>query len=233
MVRTEDAIIARYSHGGKHFEILVDADLALGLKNGKEVSFNDLLAIDTIFKDARKGDEASPETIKDVFGTEDVNAVSRKIILEGEVQLTTDQKRKMMENKKKEIIAMISREAINPQTKGPHPPARIEHAMEEAKIHIDLHKSTSEQMQEIVKKISGLIPISIEKLRLAIKVPAAHSGKATVVVHRYTVQKEEWQPDGSYIAVIEIPGGLKGEVFSQLNGATHGNVETKLVGEGN
>ena len=113
MVRTEDAIIARYSHGGKHFEILVDADLALGLKNGKEVSFNDLLAIDTIFKDARKGDEASPETIKDVFGTEDVNAVSRKIILEGEVQLTTDQKRKMMENKKKEIIAMISREAIN------------------------------------------------------------------------------------------------------------------------
>ncbi len=232
MVRTEDAVIARYSHSGKHFEILVDADLALALKEGKEVSFNDLLAIDTIFKDAKKGDEASPEALKEAFGSEDVNAVSRKIILEGEVQLTTEQRRKMMENKRKEIIAMISREAINPQTKGPHPPARIENAMEEAKVRIDLHRSTSEQMQEIVKKISSLIPISIEKLRLAIKVPAEHSGKATVVVHKYPVRKEEWQSDGSYIAVIEIPGGLKGEVFSQLNSATHGNVETKLVGEG-
>ena len=43
----------------------------------------------------------------------------------------------MQEEKRLMVIATITREAINPQTKLPHPARRIEIAMEEAKVRID------------------------------------------------------------------------------------------------
>ena len=46
----------------------------------------------------------------------------------------------------KKLINAISRESINPQTNAPNPPARIEAAMEEAKIHIDPFKPVNEQI---------------------------------------------------------------------------------------
>jgi rRNA metabolism SBDS family protein len=145
MVRLEDAIIARYEHSGHRFEILVDPDVIDDVKAGKIENVVDYMVIDEIFKDAHKGDRASEELIKEVFGTTDVNEVAKKIIIHGQVQLTTEQRRKMLEEKKKRIIAEIARNAINPQTGAPHPPQRIELAMEEAKVHIDPLKSVEEQ----------------------------------------------------------------------------------------
>ena len=39
MVKMEDAVIARFEHSGEKFELLVDPNLAMDLKNGKEVNF--------------------------------------------------------------------------------------------------------------------------------------------------------------------------------------------------
>ena len=44
-----------------------------------------------------------------------------------------------------------------------------------------------------------------------------------------TIIKEEWGRDGSWMFVIEIPAGLQDDLFSKLNGATKGNVETKIM----
>ena len=90
MVKMEDAIIARFEHSGHKFEILVDPDLALLVRQGKSIDFESLLANDAVYKDANKGEEASEETIKKVFGTTDLKEIALKIIKDGEVQLTTE-----------------------------------------------------------------------------------------------------------------------------------------------
>ena len=41
--------------------------------------------------------------------------------------------------------------------------------------------------------------------------------------------KDEWLNDGSWLGVIEIPGGLETELYENLNNATKGEVETKVV----
>ncbi len=231
MVKMEDAVIARFETKGEKFEMLVDPDLAMDLKEGRDVNFNDLLVIDTVFKDANKGDEKSEETVKEVFGTEEINAIAKKIILEGEVQLTTVQRRDMLEKKRKELISFIARNAVNPQTKTPHPPQRIENAIEEAKVQIDFSKSVKEQIPEVMKELRKLIPISLEQLKIAIKVPAIHAGKVGHALHKYKLQKEEWQKDGSLIAVIEIPAGMKQDLFNEINAITHGDIESKIMEE--
>ncbi|MEM2802178.1 MAG: ribosome assembly factor SBDS, partial [Archaeoglobaceae archaeon] len=141
MVSLEKAVVARLRKGGSDFEILVDPYLARDLKEGKEVDFEDLLAVDEIFKNARKGERASNEELQKIFGTTNVKEIAKTIIIEGEVQITAEQRKEMLEAKKRQIITFISKNAIDPRTNAPHPPARIERALEEARVHVDIFKS--------------------------------------------------------------------------------------------
>ncbi|MCK5459453.1 MAG: ribosome assembly factor SBDS, partial [Thermoplasmatales archaeon] len=126
MVRLDDAVIARLHKGEDHFEILVDPRAAEHLIEGKEVDVLSSLAIDTIFKDSKKGTHASQESLEKVFGTDDVETIVKEIILKGEIQLTTEQRHEMQEKKQKRIVDIIVKNAMDPQTKTPHPRQRIE-----------------------------------------------------------------------------------------------------------
>ncbi|MFQ6129950.1 MAG: ribosome assembly factor SBDS, partial [Candidatus Hadarchaeaceae archaeon] len=151
MVRLEDAVIAKLSSHGTVFEVLADPELALALRKGEEIDIHRVLAIDKIFKDSKKGEAASEEMMKKVFGTLDVFKIAEQIIRKGEVQVTTEQRRKMREQRHRQVVTLISRRAINPQTGLPHPPSRIEGALAEAKVHVNEFKSAEEQLPSIVK----------------------------------------------------------------------------------
>jgi ribosome maturation protein SDO1 len=227
MVKIDEAVIARITKNGHKFEVLVDPYLAMDVKHGKTVDFSELLADDKIFKDSSKGDLAAPETIKESFNTDEVNAVTKKIIEDGEVQLTTAQRKEFLERKEAEIVSIISKNAINPQTKTPHPPARIRNAMEQAKVHVDAFKSNEEQIKIIVNAIKRIIPVSMENVKFAVKIPGTHAPKVSGILHKYDIKKEQWLNDGSLAAEFELPVGLKQELISSLNSATHGDIILK------
>jgi len=230
LVTLEEAVIAHLDSHGKRFEILVDPDLALRVRRGEEVDMSNVLAVETIFKDARKGDKASEESLKETFGYSDPLEVAKVIIKKGEIQLTTEQRRKMLEDKRKQIVNIIARNSINPQTNTPHPPKRIEKAMEEAKVRVDLWKTAEEQVPNVIKAIRPLIPIRIENKTIAVKIPPQYAAKAYPVIKPYgEVKKEEWQKDGSWIFLIEIPAGMIDDFLRELNSLTKGEVESKIL----
>ncbi|MFQ6136173.1 MAG: ribosome assembly factor SBDS [Candidatus Hydrothermarchaeales archaeon] len=232
MVSLEEAVIARLELHGSRFEVLVDPDLALEFKKGKRADLTDVLAIDTVFKDSKKGDKASEEHLKEIFGTDDDIEVAKEIIRKGEIQLTTEQRRRMQEDRKRQVITFIARHGINPQTGAPHPPQRIERAMDEAKVHIDLFKDAEEQVPKILQAIRPLIPIRFEERTIAVKIPAHYAGKAHSVVKEFgEVKKEEWQMDGSLIVLMEVPAGSVEDFFDELNKLTKGEVETRILGK--
>lgn len=226
----DQAILARLVKGGMHFEVLVDPERAIEVREGKPLDPLDHLAIPTIFKDAKKGDHAAEENLKKVFGTADVKAIAETILRDGEVQLTTEQRHKMQEAKRKQIVAEIVRNTWNPQAKAPHPPDRIERAMDEAKVHVDPFKSAEAQVKEVLQKLKVLLPIAYEKVKIAVRIPAQYSGSAYGQARQVgEIIREEWQNDGSWIGVIELPAGMQTELFDVLNKATQGTVETKIL----
>jgi ribosome maturation protein SDO1 len=234
MVTLDEAVVARLEKGGLHFEILVDPEIALKFREEKgnmKLDLDDLLAVEGVFVGpARDGAKASNEEMMKTFGTTDVPDAVKQILLKGDLQLTTDQHRRMVERKKRLIIEHIARNAINPQTKAPHPPARIENAMDEARIHLDPFKSVDSQVETVLKAIRPLIPIRIETVQIAVKFPATHAGKATSILHGWGEAKQQaWQSDGSFICVVEIPGGMQTDFFNHLNQRTHGDVETRIL----
>ncbi len=230
MVKMEDAVIARLDLESESFEILIDPEIAQKFKEGEAVDLLGSLAIDTIFKDSKKGDKASEEKINKFFGTNDIVEVSKKILLDGTIQLTTEQRKKMQENKRKQIVASIVRNAINPQTGTPHPTQRIEMAMKEAKVQIDPFKPVDIQVQHVLEKLRAIIPIRFETLKVAVKLSGDNYGKTYSDLTAFgKITKEEWQKDGSWIGVVEIPAGLQSEFYDKLNKKTKGDVETKIL----
>jgi len=229
MVKLEDAVIARYSFKGEKFELLVDPNLAMELKKGKQVNFDDLLAINEIFKDAMRGERQSEALIKEAFGSTDIKEIASKIITKGEIQLTTEQRRMLREKKKREIIQLICKNAYNPQTGTQHPPSRIETAIEELHIPISEFEPAEQQAVKIIKQLHSVLPISVEKFEVAIKIPASYAGRASPIIYSYDVKKQEWQKDGSLIAVLEIPAGLKAELIDKISKLTKGEAQIKIL----
>jgi ribosome maturation protein SDO1 len=230
MVKVEDALVARYESKGHRFEVLIDQKLVDLIRSGKSVNVTDYLVTDEIFKDSSKGDRASEEVIKEVFGTTDFSTVVAEIVKRGQVQLTTEQRRKMLEEKKRQIVEIISRESLNPQTGAPHPPQRIEKAMEEAKVRVDPFKSAEEQVNDVLKAIRVLLPIKFEHVKMEVEVPGSEYGKIYAELAKMgQILKEEWKSNGNYNAVVEIPAGVQDQLYDFLNKRTKGNVNIRLV----
>ncbi len=230
MVDLDEAIVARFESHGESFEILIDPAVVQKMKDGKEVDLLDHMVIDTIFRNAKKGTRAPEEKIKEIFGTTDPVEVAKAIVLKGEVQLTTEQRKIMQENKRRRIVEYIARHAMNPQTGAPHPPTRIETAMEEAKVHIDAFKPVEAQVPAIMDAIRPLIPIRFDKVRIAVKISGENYGRCFEdFKHFGKLTKEEWQKDGSWIGILEMPAGLQTDFLERISNKTHGEAETRIL----
>jgi ribosome maturation protein SDO1 len=227
---SEKYTTARITINGEKFEILVKPDPALEFKLGKQTSLSQILAIEEIYSDAGKGTRASIEKLKQCFGTVDAYKIAEKILKDGELQLTTDQRRRLIEDKRKQIIAFISRNCIDPRTGAPHPPLRIEQAITQIKLSIDPFKSAEEQAKEIIEKLKQLLPIKIERMKIAVKIPSKYAPKAYGSIKSFgNILKEEWQSDGSWTGLMEMPAGLYGPFIEKIGKLTQGTVQTKIL----
>jgi ribosome maturation protein SDO1 len=230
MVKVEDAVVARWETQGSRFEVLVDPEAVQAIKDGKEVNVAGKLAMDHIFKDAKKGDKISEDHLEMIFHTRSIPDIAKQIILKGEVQVTTEQRHKLLEAKHRQIVAEIARNAMNPQTGAPHPPQRIEAAMVEAKIHIDPFRSVDLQVQEVIQKLRPLLPIRLDTARVRIRLRAQDYPKVIGEIKGLgRLGDEQWMPDGSWSGILEIPAGVQTELYEKLNARTKGAAETTLV----
>ncbi len=229
MVKVEDAIVARLESHAYRFEILVDPDAIEKIKKGQIDTENDL-AMPEIYKDVRKGEKASEESLKEAFKTVNIAQVAIEIVKKGQIQLTTEQRREMYDERRKQIINIIVREGINPQTNTPHTPYRISQAMDEAKVHVDPFKGAEEQVQSVLKAIMPLIPIRFEKARMAVRLIGDAYGRIYGELSRSGyITKEEWGKDGSWMGVLEVPAGLQGDIMESISRKGGDKVQIKVL----
>ena len=229
MVDVDRAVVARLDKEGCHFEILVDADKALELRKGKSVSVWDVVAVEDVFKDAKKGLKASTNDVKRIFGTDNVEEVFLRIIKDGHVPVTSKHLAQEREEKRKKLVAIIHRNAVDPRTGVPHPPQRIEAAFEEAKVRIDEGKTAEQQLDDVLKKIRIILPIKFETREIEVIIPVNYASHSFGMLKKYNLTREEWLGDGSLKAIVNIPAGITDEFFSEINKITRGEAETKIL----
>jgi ribosome maturation protein SDO1 len=222
--------VARIVKDNEHFELLVKPQKALDYRMGRIASITEVLAAETIFSDANKGTKVSDESLHKAFGTTDSLKIADTILKKGTLQLTTEQRRKMTEEKHRQIIDFISRQCVDPKTNLPHPPSRIENAMEKIHYPIDPFKSLEEQAKDIIKLLRPILPLKMEQVSVDVRIPVEYAARAYGKVKEFgTIRKEEWRADGSWHGILEMPAGLYAPFLEKLGEITKGTGEGKIT----
>jgi ribosome maturation protein SDO1 len=215
---------------GEHYEILVYPDPALNYKMGRNVDPLSVLAIDEVYFDSSKGLRASAEKLKKHFKTDDHAKAALEILKRGELQLTQEQRMRLTEEKRRQVVTIISKNYVDPRTSLPHPPIRIEQAMQEARVSIDPFKDANEQTKEILEKLRPIIALKSERVKLSVRAPAQYAGQTLGVVKSFgEILKEEWGQDGGLSIVLDVPAASQPNLLERLGAVTKGSAQVTLV----
>jgi ribosome maturation protein SDO1 len=225
--------LVRFQKYGKNFEIVVDPDLAIEFKNKRSESIEDLSELvksEHIFSDAKKGELANEDDLEKVFLTNDFYKIALRMIKEGEIQLSSEHREKLREDKKKQIVTAIHRIAIDPRSGLPHPLVRIESAIAEAKIKVNEYKRAEDQVQDVINLLKPILPIRVEEKILHIRLPVQYAPKLQgYLKSQGDITSEDWLSDGSYACKLKVPAGVYADLVDELGSRTKGSAEIDVI----
>jgi len=221
-------VTAKLKREGKNFEMLVDLDEALKVREGKG-NVSSAVITNTIFYNIKSGEVASSSDLQKAFGTQDFFIISEKIIKAGEMEIPAEYLKKEREQKYKQVIDFLSKNAADANGR-PFTPDRILRALEEAKVNIQ-NKPIDSQISEIIEQLQRILPIKLEIKRIKVTIPAQHTGRAYGVINSFK-EKEEWLSNGDLHVILKIPSGLLMDFYDKLNGVTHGSALAEEIREG-
>ncbi len=218
----DDRVTARLQIRDKRFEISVDCDKAMLIKEGGSNDIESALLVDKIFKDIHKGEVAGD--LYRYFGTEDVKVIALEIIRKGEVQISSQYREKRNEMLKNKILDNISSMAIDATTDLPIPRKRIELAMQDIHHNFDYNRSESEQMDEILAKLKRAIPIKLGNFDYAVEITIQYANDAMAYLKRMADIKSNIRTDSGMSVTFSVKAGNESELLSKLKSVTHGNI---------
>jgi ribosome maturation protein SDO1 len=222
--------IVRFAVEGEKFEILVKPDPALDFKLGKKKDISSIMISEEIYSDSNKGTRASTEKLMKAFKTTDQTVIATLILQKGDLNLTTDQRRKMVSEKRKQIVEFIAKNFVDPRSHLPHPPLRIEQAMDDARVSVDPFKNVDEQTKDIVEQLRSIVPLKSENMLLEILVPAQFAAQSYSVLKSVgSLKKEEWQANGSLKVILDIPAAARANVIDRLGSITKGSASVEVA----
>ena len=226
---SDKTTVVRYTYSGDKFELLVKPDPAFDYKTGKLSEISKILISEEIYTDSNKGTRATNEKLNQVFKTTDPAKIAEIIMKKGELNLTTEQRKKMTSEKRKQLVTFIAKTYVDPRSHLPHPPLRIEQAMDDGRVSIDPFRNIDEQVKDIVEKLRPIIALKSENIVLEISIPAQFVAQSyTVLKSTGTLKKEDWQSNGSLKAILEIPAGARPNVIDRLGSITKGTATVEV-----
>jgi len=227
MVDTKITTVRLTAEGNK-FEILVKPDPALEYKLGKRSDLSSVLVSDEIYSDANKGTRAAGEKLAKYFKTTDHVQIATQILSKGDLSLTTEQRRKMVEDKKKQIIQYINKNFVDPKTHIPHPVMRIESALGEVRLIIDPFKPAEDQAKNVVDALRRILPLKSEILLLTVTIPSQFSTQSyNLLKTAGTFKGDQWLADGSLRVKLEINAGMKSSLLDRIGSISKGTAQVQ------
>jgi ribosome maturation protein SDO1 len=218
-------VTARIKAKGKQYEIHVDLDEALKVKEGR----GDIIsALDSpsIYYDIRKGTLASQSDLQDAFNTTDIYEISKKIITSGEIQKTQEFRDQEREKKIKQVIDLVLRSATD-QHGRPFTEDRLKSAVQQVHFNFD-SRPPEQQVTDLVHKLKEVIPIKIETKKIRLTIPARFTGQVYGILNEFK-ESEEWLSNGDLQAILNIPSGMQIDFYEKINSVTHGAVQSEEI----
>jgi len=219
--------IAKLKVGKLNFETMVDLDSAMKLRKGIAVSIADVIRDNFVYTDLKKGMKAGKPELELSFGTTELATVVERIVKKGEIEVTQEFRDEALENRRKQLIDFLSKNAVDAKTNRPFTPDLLESAIKQAGIKIE-NVSVEKQINKVLEGLKRVIAIKIETKKIKIKIPAQFTGQIYGLIQEYK-EKEDWLSDGSLEVILNIPVGVLMDFYDRLNKITHGAALTSEI----
>ena len=156
--------------------------------------------------------------------------IAIKILKEGKLQLTISQRNEILKDKRIEIVDFIHIHCINPRENTPIPKDRIENAILDLGVNISYKDDVKSQTLEVIDLLKPIMPIRLESVKLAVKIPPSYTGALYgFVISAGNLVQEEWLYDGSLAVVVNIPSGTQADFLEQITSKTKGKAQVKIL----
>jgi len=222
--------IVRYEKHGRRYELLVNPEPAWLFLQGEEVEIDDIFESFVVYENLSRGSKATNDDLEVAFEDLTEREIAIKILKEGQLQLTADQRNEILKEKRVEIVDFIHIHCINPRENVPIPKDRIEKAILELGVNIKYNEETKEQALEIIDMLKPVMPIRLESVKLALKIPPSFTGSLYGSIRSAgELIQEEWLSDGSLAVLVQIPSGTQADFLEEVTSRTKGKAQVKVI----
>jgi len=222
--------IVRLKKGKGHFEVMVKPGTVMQYRKG-ELGYDNVVVLEEIFKNQTKAEKASASDLVAGFETDNLRQCIEIVLQKGDVQLTAAERKAKVDNKRRKIVHYIHKYYVNPQSKLPHPVARIENALEEMRYRVDGDTPTERQIQDVLKRLSEFIPITKMEIIGRLSVPHKHMGQVPSVLRKYNINasSERWGDEGCVMEISLVPGDYDA-FLGDMNNTFSGEYQFEVEG---
>ncbi len=222
--------IVRYEKHGRRYELLVNPEPAWLFVQGEEVEIDDIFEVYIVYENISRGVKSTQDDLNVAFEGLTEREIAIKILKEGKLQLTLDQRNEILKDKRVEIVDFIHIHCINPRENTPIPKDRIENAILDLGVNISYKDDVKSQALEVIDLLKPIMPIRLETAKLAVKIPPSFTGSLYgFVISAGSLVQEEWLSDGSLAVVVNIPSGTQADFLEQITSRTKGKAQVKVL----
>ncbi len=222
--------LIRYKFKGERFELVVDPEKAWLYQQGDDVPLDEIIESFTIFDNFSKGLKSGEQQLEDTFGTTEERKIAETMLKKGELLITHEMRKRFLQEKIDEIVAFLVKNTINPKTRTPHTPERIEKAIDESGVNISRDEPTKEQAIRIIKEINSILPIKMEVVNVQFKIPSQFAGSLySTIRNEGEVVSENWENDGSLTLVSQIPAGVQAKLMEEVLTKSKGKSQIQVI----
>jgi ribosome maturation protein SDO1 len=197
-------IVVKYKKGKLRLEIVCNKDYikeykSVESKDNKLKILNKLIVTDSVFSNYSKATLACSSEIKSICNTDNLKEVYIFILDNGEIPISSAERKKITEQKRLEIINLIHTNYLSPIGKKPHPVSRIDAALKSIKgFVVDLHKPIENQVRDIMKKLSNVLPLIKNTITTTVTLTHAQLGTGINILKQYsTILSENYHAGGA------------------------------------
>jgi ribosome maturation protein SDO1 len=217
-------IIVRLTKNKKQFEILTHHGAVDKWRDGK-LGWAKVTVSDDVYKNVNKGDRYTNKDLEESFGTSIQEECLRIIARDGEIQLTTQDRKEKTEEKYKQIVNYIHKYYINPKTKQPHPVTHIQAALEQVNFKATFEDSIEKQVDLAMKKLIGVLICKKSVMEGTLIIPTQYISSCYNVINGLCdVQKENHTSNSCEMYISIIPGNFD-TLTTKLNAITKGEFD--------
>ena len=212
----------KYKKGKYTFEILTKPGSVKKYLAG-QLGWDNVLAVEAVFTSSSKKNLAKASDLKAVFGTDNVDTCAQAIIKQGNAQ---ERKEDMLKHKN-QLLEYLHSTYLDQQDL-PHPLTRLEVAISEAKIRIDISIPIPKLAEQVVEKMQGKLVFKKGTMDYTLTVKKEFAKACASIVNRYSPVKKEIRSATEVLWKISIGSKSLIPMTEELNKISSGDFSLEI-----